>query len=375
MSDFFLADDLSGALDAAAGFHHAGQRVTIALTEPAWRRQGEGEVVGFTTESRNAAPDEAAGRVTRAIAHGRALGGRLVYKKIDSTLRGPVAAEVGALAAALPEVRILFAPANPRAGRTVRDGVLLVQGVPVAETEFGRDPISPVKESAIARVLGNAAPGRVVIPDIATERDLEVAVARMEAAGSRWVAVGSGALARPVAARRRAGNARAASLSGEALPPGPTLMICGSAHAKNREQAALLAGTQGVAVVEFDPRDARAAAGRAASAIRARGAVALLVEERRGDSTAVLRELARIATELIRTTGAQRIFITGGETAFAICAQLGVVALEFLGEIEPGLSLSRGAPEGGPALRFAIKPGGFGDTETWDRAWRALAVS
>ena len=29
MSDYFLADDLSGALDAAAAFHHAGRRVMV----------------------------------------------------------------------------------------------------------------------------------------------------------------------------------------------------------------------------------------------------------------------------------------------------------------------------------------------------------
>src|SRR5688572_16595680 len=102
MTDFFLADDLSGALDAAAGFHHAGQRVIIALTPAAWPAAGANEVVGFTTESRNLSSRAAAAAVTEAIEHGRKRGGRLVYKKIDSTLRGPLGAELAALAQALP---------------------------------------------------------------------------------------------------------------------------------------------------------------------------------------------------------------------------------------------------------------------------------
>src|SRR5688572_939807 len=149
MSDYFLADDLSGALDAAAAFHEAGRSVIVTLSPDKLPTMPAADVVGITTETRNASAAEAAALVAAAIAQGRVRGARLLYKKIDSTLRGPVAAEVTALAAAMPHATILFCPANPRAGRTVRDGVLLVHGVPVASTEFARDPVSPVEESSI----------------------------------------------------------------------------------------------------------------------------------------------------------------------------------------------------------------------------------
>ncbi|MBI4621774.1 MAG: four-carbon acid sugar kinase family protein, partial [Verrucomicrobia bacterium] len=103
MKIYFLADDLSGALDAAAAFHHAGRRVRVVLSVAEWTAADENEVVGVTTETRNAPPAVAAAAVERVLARGRAQGARLVYKKIDSTLRGPVAAELAALAAALPE--------------------------------------------------------------------------------------------------------------------------------------------------------------------------------------------------------------------------------------------------------------------------------
>ena len=107
MKAYFLADDLSGALDAAAAFHHAGRRVRIVLSAIDWSAS-EDEVVGVTTETRNASPLVAAGIVETTIAHGRAQGARLVYKKIDSTVRGPVAAEIGALARQMPGTRILL---------------------------------------------------------------------------------------------------------------------------------------------------------------------------------------------------------------------------------------------------------------------------
>ena len=45
-------------------------------------------------------------------------------------------------------------PAFPATGRTVEDGRLSVHGVPLAETEVGRDPLSPVATSGVAEVLG-----------------------------------------------------------------------------------------------------------------------------------------------------------------------------------------------------------------------------
>lgn len=365
MSDYFLADDLSGALDAAAAFHHAGQRVTIALSFAAWPEAAEGEVVGITTETRNASPTAAMEAVTRAIAHGRSRGARLVYKKIDSTLRGQVAPELAALAAAMPGTRILFTPANPRVGRTVRNGELLVGGVPVAETAFARDPVSPARESSIRKLLGEASAG-VVIADAETEADLVAAVEGIAAAGAPWVAVGSGALARPVAATRCVTR----SLSGGGAHPavdGPALFVCGSAHVGNREQAQWLAREEGIPVHEVVIANPGASVVAAIRSVRTGGAATLLVESARGENRAALAAISGAARQVIDATGAKRVFVTGGETAFELCQALGISALLFRAELEPGLSLSWAKTGAGDVL-FAVKPGGFGDALTWGRA-------
>ncbi len=370
MSDFFIADDLSGALDAAAAFHHAGQRARIVLTAGSWTASA-GEVVGVTTETRNAPPAVAAAAVERAIAHGRAQGARLVYKKIDSTLRGPVAAELAALARQLPGARILFTPANPGVGRTVRAGVLLVRGVPVSETEFARDPVSPVTESNLYRLLGDAGGAGLVVADAASESDLAAAVARMVGEGGAWVAVGSGALARPVAALGGPGQPSATHAENPSLPAGPILMLCGSAHACNRGQAAVLARERGIPVHEFRITDPAPAVAAVIASLRAGGGASLLVEATRSASTTVLRTLTAAATEIIAAAGTARIFATGGETAFALCGALGIQTLQFGAEIESGLSLSQATTDRGP-LRLAIKNGGFGNADTWVRAWDGL---
>jgi len=374
MPDFFLADDLSGALDAAAAFHHAGRRVTTRL---AFDQPGAGEeradVVALTTETRNAAPALAAERVARVVTEIRTRGGRLLFKKIDSTMRGPVAAELAALAAAMPEARILFTPANPAVGRTVRAGVLRVNGVPVAETEFGRDPLSPVRESSLPKLLGAAATDRVVIADAETQDDLDAAVARMAAADGPWIAVGSGALARAVATR---GETRAVVPPREwpAIASRAMLMVCGSAHPANRRQAERLRRERGVALHELSLADPQAGIRAAVASLAASGTAALAIELARAESGGALRAIAAAAAELIATTGVRRVFVTGGETAFAVCGALGISSLEFLEEIEIGVSVSGTRTAGGPML-LAVKPGGFGDEATWVRIWDRLKHS
>ncbi len=373
MRDYFLADDLSGALDAAAAFHHAGRRVRIELTADDWAPPVEGEVVGVTTETRNAGPEAAARVVTQALARGRAAGARLVYKKIDSTLRGAIAAEVEALARALPGVRLLFCPANPAVGRTVRDGVLRVHGVPVHETEFARDPVCPVRESDLRRVLAGVRGAGLIVADAADDADLAAAAERLLAGGERWVAIGSGALAKPVARLTAGAGEGREPPAVPPLPGGPVLMLCGSAHPVNRAQAARLAAARGVRTHVLGVGGARvdAAVAAVAASLRVADGAGLIVEEAWHDSATVLEAVAAAASALVAGAGVARLFVTGGETAFAVCRALGVRRLSYAAELEPGLGLAGAVARTGP-LWLANKPGGFGTADSWVRAWDAL---
>lgn len=371
MKEFFLADDLSGALDAAAAFHHAGRRVRIALRSAPGPEVEDAAVVGVTTETRNAAPAEAAARVAAALAAGHARGAGLVYKKIDSTLRGPVAAEVAVVARVLPMARLLFCPANPAVGRTVQDGRLLVHGVPVDATEFARDPVCPVRESDLRRLLGDAGGDRLVIADAETQADLAAAVARMATTGGDWVAIGSGALAGPVARLKGAACPPGSAPVEPPVDSGPILMLGGSAHGSNRDQATRLAQERGVPLIELRPGDPTGAVAAVSARLRSAGSASLLVEATRHDSATVLRALVTVTIEIVSRNRVDRLFITGGETAFAICEALGLSTLAYEGELEPGMSLSRGH-NGRGSFRFVVKPGGFGSGQTWIRAWDAL---
>jgi uncharacterized protein YgbK (DUF1537 family) len=80
---------------------------------------------------------------------------------------------------------------------------------------------------------------------------------------------------------------------------------------------------------------------------------------------ALVRRVAEATEPLLRS--ASTLVLTGGDTARAVLDRLGVERLQVLGELEPGICLSR------DGARFVVtKAGGFGDSHSLVRVLRHL---
>src|SRR5437667_157667 len=126
MALIIVADDLTGACDAGTLF--AGKApvpVTVWPDPPV-----AAEVAVVDTESRRLDRAAATDRVSDAAA--QRAGATSWFKKIDSTLRGHVGAEIVALLQATRTPSAVACPAFPSAGRTVLDRVLRVDGTAAA---------------------------------------------------------------------------------------------------------------------------------------------------------------------------------------------------------------------------------------------------
>ena len=77
----------------------------------------------------------------------------LVYKKIDSCLRGNIGAEVEALMDLLGCEGAFIAPAFPAQGRTTLHDIHFVRGVPLAASAIARDPVSPIRDSRLSKLI------------------------------------------------------------------------------------------------------------------------------------------------------------------------------------------------------------------------------
>lgn len=383
---FILADDLSGALEAGAAFRSRGWRVVLPLQKGV-REMPPGAVTVLTTESRNASDAEAAAAVRRALAVVSRAGGRLLCKKIDSTLRGAIGAELEPILAGDNAPPVLFCPANPRAGRTVRNGVLHVHGVPLEQTDFREDPLRPATSGNIAALLGRqgvsagrlhttvqggSGPGRIVIPDAESMDDLRRIVAEARAAAPETVFVGSGAVAVVLAECLPALGDRA-----EAAPPRleSLLVLCASRHPVSRRQMDWWSEKAGWP--RFDVNVAEAPVEETVRTITgglARSAVLAVRFHHAGqgrEATVLAAEVMRFVEQVARalpTAGMPGgLFLTGGETAWAVCQAMGGVELEVEGELEPGVALAR--LRGAPGTPFVVtKPGGFGADDSLVRA-------
>jgi uncharacterized protein YgbK (DUF1537 family) len=109
--------------------------------------------LAISTNSRHLSPDSAARAVRTAVIQALPWSPGLIYKKIDSCLRGNLGDEIEALLAATGSPAAFVAPAYPEQGRTTEAGIHLINGRPVAETEIGRDPRAPLTTSDLAHLL------------------------------------------------------------------------------------------------------------------------------------------------------------------------------------------------------------------------------
>jgi len=388
MTPCLLADDLSGALEAGAAFRARGWRVVLTLAgSPPPAAAGELRVI--TTESRNLAPDAAAAAVRRALG-ARPAAAPLWFKKIDSTLRGPIGAELKALIAELTPPLVILCPANPAAGRTVRGGIVRVHGVPLAETDFRHDPVSPAKESSLLALLAAqgvtqttsitledlrgegleamltkaAGDHGVLICDAETEGDLTTLVRVVRTSVPAALLVGSGALATALA------RELSSPVGAPAVPPLPAidslLILCGSRHPASQQQLDLLAEKEPGSVVSVTPGvdDATETGERVAASLRSRRVAAIRFD---GKEPASAESAARLLTcigtfarDLLARVAPAAIFLTGGETAWTVCNILRGNSLEILAELEPGVVLARLGCEARQDVLIITKPGGFG---------------
>lgn len=322
-----IADDLTGALDAAAPFAMRGIQTAVALSPAALAEAiaTGARIVGISTNSREIAADEARDAV-RSVVSALPAGIRL-FKKIDSRLKGHIAAELDAM----PHVRSLVIPAIPAFGRWVKHGEL--GGFGVAE------PID------IAARLGRHAPA-ATIPDTATQDDIDAALSLPHdlPVGARGLAE---AMARTMAPEPR--------LPDSSLPDARVYCVIGSTDPITLAQLAFLrekvpemtyiAAPNGVGPARLPP-PSRLTVLQATAATEA------------GNDIAVANALAETLARLDPPRGSLLV-LSGGETAQIILGQLGIHVLKLVGEALPGLPLARAGD-----LTVVTKSGGFGTEDT-----------
>jgi D-threonate/D-erythronate kinase len=407
-----IADDLTGAADSGVQLARSGYRTVVVFCGASIPPGDDLDAVAVDTDSRSLPAGFAAKRVVET---GHAVReARIVYKKIDSTLRGPIGAELAAALAATRRRKALIAPAFPSTGRETKGGTQLVHGVPVHETDLSKDPVTPVLEShipsLIAHAFGNVVAlsvtevrngervhdalegNKCVVADAESDGDLE-ALVRAVPDPSSILWVGSAGLARALGEVYP--GAHNGVPTGALVPASAVLAVVGSVNEVAREQLLRLSQEPGLVTVYLDTAalfcgsSYEDTVGEAAEAVRnalssSRG-VALSSaagEEvdsalrgasvsRREVSERVSDALAEIVARLSGKGLFDALILTGGDTAVRVAGALRATGILLEGEVEAGVPV--GTLVGPHPYRVVTKAGGFGGPDTLLDVYRTLA--
>ena len=390
-----IADDLTGALDAGVCLLPADvlvatspEGVTCELVSscPA--------AISVNAGTRHLDAVSAAARVAALVEVAREAGVPCVVKKTDSALRGNVGAELTAAWRASGLPRIHFIPALPEMGRVTRGGVHYVDGVPVAESAFGRDPFEPVRVSDVRALVssqtdapvhlveeGSPAPldaSGIVIYDATSTESMVARVRELRDAGELGVVAGCAGVTDALAGVLDLGR-----MHGEkSLDGGNLLAVCGSVNSASRAQCRFAEGS-GARVMRIgerekcddswlDSEDGRSFVSRASESW---GNAPLTVVDGSGleDLTGLVPEGPDVRQVVADHIGAilvsiceqglhGRVLVTGGDILASFLAQSGVERVRPLDQPAPGI-VGFELDLRGQRLVIFSKSGGFGSRE------------
>lgn len=388
-----LADDLTGALDTTVQFVGYASPLRVAVRPGA---DVQAEVLGVNTGTRAVAAPHVRSRLQDAWGSHRAS---RLYLKVDSALRGPVAASIQVLLECGAAGFAVLAPAFPARSRITVAGRQHAPGfsertdhidVPALLCDQGLAPVHvPLAElragAAALRARLEGVRTTTVVVDAETDEDLRI-LARAIADWPEAMPVGSAGFAGAVA--REWFQDRVVSHRQWEPIKGPILFVAGSQHPATQSQVHHLAAAGRATVFELEPRLVRARRGAEAvtrqlaekvgEAIRARRDVALTPTDQgepRGDrleDTTIADGLTDVARRLLSRGEFEAVVVTGGYTAAQLCDRLRIDCLDVVEELSPGIVLARltAARHG---LRWLVtKAGSFGGARALDQIGNSL---
>lgn len=398
MKLLIIADDFTGALDTGVQFAAKGAATCVSVDPelPMDTLGAELQVLVLDAETRHLTGQQAYEVVFRAVRRALEAGFTHIYKKTDSALRGNVGAELTAVMDAAGSDRLAFLPALPKMNRVTRKGIHYIDGVPVAESVFGKDPFEPVKESCVEAVLRQGSGATVVLHELSSDPRMTTPGIHVYDAETEQNLQSIGACLGTGGIRLSAGCAGFGAVVAQLLlPPGqapafpklePGLFVaCGSVNAVTLRQMdeAEKAGFQHIHLTPQQKLDADWARGEEKQEtirhwleLAKTGRCILDVNDPAGcDDTVryaalhgmdvefrrkrISENLALLVKAMLDGGLSGTILCTGGDTLLALMKQVGVSELVPVGELAPGAVLTRFCYQG-RSYNIIAKSGGFG---------------
>ena len=380
-----IADDFTGALDTGVQFASLGAKSLVVTDLPYDMKSSEGlDVLIYDAETRHTSPEKAYDTVKAATSCAKNHNVPFVYKKTDSGLRGNIGAELAGAMDGLGLDGMAFVPAFPAMKRITRGGVHYIDGVPVSQSMFGKDPFEPVRHSAVKDIIAEQTDkSGIRVYDAETDGDMMNIANQLGVEGLKLTAGCAGF-----------GNVLARVLGFNGNPPKlPDMprrlfMICGSVNPVTRSQMDY-ARDNGFRYISLtaeqklnptwpgSPECVKAGAEWLAEI----GNVDAILDANNPDETAKTDEYIRshgmdidaVRVNISRSVAAgglavieagleARLMCVGGDTLLALMNAAGIHELVPLREVERGVVLTSFTHRG-KEYYIMTKSGGFGEKD------------
>lgn len=430
-----VADDFTGASDAASFLVKAGVPTVlfngIPDTEPELSEETKAVVIALKT--RTMPREHAVAESLAAFRKLKGMGASQLYLKYCSTFDSTSEGNIGPVADAVMKAwnipYTVLCPSLPVNGRTVKDGILYVNGVPLAESPMRNHPLTPMRDSRLVNLMemqsefpakvigsssmvaaGSVAPGKpcYLIPDYETDEDGERIAAffgnlsfltggsgLIGALGRRYVKLHGTAKEDDNTNAENAAEATAdcadaavmpdecsvsSALRNDSASTGKALVLAGSCSAMTLRQIADYTG-RGAASYRLLPDElldghqnvenvfAWIQEQKSGSLIFSSASPEDLEKSQRLGKERVASKIEATLAGLARTAaehGYTRIIVAGGETSGAVTQALGYQAFQIGESVAPGVPVM--TPLANPSLRLVLKSGNFGQEDFFTRA-------
>lgn len=419
-----IADDITGANDSGVQLAKSGLKTAVWLNNVQQQTVESLEAVVIDTDSRAMSEHDARESIKASLHVLEPYQPQLLFKKVDSTLRGNVGAELAELIKLNQPDYVLLTPSFPESRRTVSEGLLYVDGTPIGETEFALNEADPVKDSRIADHIGrqfkgelvevpeelwtkspskieawlkqnHSAKGCVFICDATSSHTLKTIAQFAQGSTDQILLAGSAGLSSALTIESNGGKREVKRTK----PTQPILYLIGSMSDISRKQVQhLLIQEQAVGIkmdaikavdedefvraTEFERVNKEAHA-----ALRDQKIPVIYSGTERHEidvvysyaqekniplsviSKRIVALLAAVGENLVQTYSFQAIIMTGGDTAKALCKRIDISQLNLIDEFETGIPISMftGSLEGTYAI---TKAGAFGTEHTFSKIYQ-----
>lgn len=380
-----IADDFTGSNDTGIQMKKRGIDVDVLLLP-----NTDSSSVVLDTESRNLTSQESYDKVKGMVSTIFSTAEfDIVYKKVDSTLRGNIAQEIKAIAEIYQPQKIVFAPALPKLGRITKGGRQYLNGVALIDTELTKDPLSPIITDDLQEILAQTFVeeikyhqvneldknmldldnGYLHVFDIHSDDDMMKLSNILLNYRQKILYVGSAGLAEGIFSLLH--------------PIAPVLGIVGSISQVSINQLNY-AHTQGINIIAIEPEDIFNINSRqkyinlvidklssgldvVITPCRERQdyerTLALAKDKQISQITAtviVKNYLAGIVEKVLEEVKISGMFLTGGDIAAAIVNIIGASGCKIAREISPGIVMSELIHLNHPNIKIITKAGAFG---------------